>query len=523
MNSRAGSGEYPSTSTAPSRPASDVIAAASASGSRMSAAAPAAVIPSPSSSAASAVQLRLRARHEPDGEPLAAEAPGDGHAEVRPGPDDHDRHAPEPSRAASGRMPRMEEGKRVSWVELYLDLVFVLAVAQIAHLIVAEPEMHSVWIALGLFFTLWWTWVGFAVLYNRYGADERRQRVLFLAASIPAGVAAVAIEPASVGDSTVFALSLAATRIVIATAHGLADEKPLTRQITRACVLSAALFLVSIWVPEPFRYVLWAIAIFTESGAMLNEDRRGGAPGEARALVRGVPAERPGRGAGSAPLRRAVRPVPDHPARRGRRRGGAGVGRRPRRLRVGLVRAGRGDGARRRAVVAVLRLRGRAQPQGARAVGRLAHDGPRDLRGRAHAPVVRAAAHRGRRRAPARGGPAVDRVRARVHRRRDLPRGHAGVPATARAGSPGRSARSCSSRRSSSRGSSRCCRRTSTCGCSRVWIGACAALTTSVSSDEEIERLMTPRAGGRLTPGGRPPPGVDRGRCVSPGPRGRAP
>ena len=68
----------------------------------------------------------------------------------------------------------MEAGKRVSWVELYLDLVFVLAVAQIAHLIVAEPEMHSVWIALGLFVTLWWTWVGFAVLYNRYGADQRR-------------------------------------------------------------------------------------------------------------------------------------------------------------------------------------------------------------------------------------------------------------------------------------------------------------------------------------------------------------
>ena len=54
------------------------------------------------------------------------------------------------------------QGKRVSWVELYLDLVFVLAVAQLAHLIVAEPVMRSVWIALGLFFTLWWTWVGFA-------------------------------------------------------------------------------------------------------------------------------------------------------------------------------------------------------------------------------------------------------------------------------------------------------------------------------------------------------------------------
>ena len=46
-----------------------------------------------------------------------------------------------------------DSGKRVSWVELYLDLdldldlVFVLAVAQLAHLMVAEPGTHSVWIA----------------------------------------------------------------------------------------------------------------------------------------------------------------------------------------------------------------------------------------------------------------------------------------------------------------------------------------------------------------------------------------
>jgi low temperature requirement protein LtrA len=33
-----------------------------------------------------------------------------------------------------------EPGKRVSWVELYLDLVFVLAVGQIAHLIVEGPQ-----------------------------------------------------------------------------------------------------------------------------------------------------------------------------------------------------------------------------------------------------------------------------------------------------------------------------------------------------------------------------------------------
>jgi len=168
-----------------------------------------------------------------------------------------------------------DQGKRVSWVELYLDLVFVLAVAQLAHLIVTEPAMRSVWIALGLFFTLWWTWVGFAVLYNRLGADEPVQRLLFLAASVPIGVAAVAIEPASTGDSTVFALSLAVARLVLAGAHAVTGEgrSLLSERITRACLGSAALFALSAATPEPLRYALWAVAIGVESSAMLAEDR----------------------------------------------------------------------------------------------------------------------------------------------------------------------------------------------------------------------------------------------------------
>jgi low temperature requirement protein LtrA len=158
---------------------------------------------------------------------------------------------------------------------VYLDLVFVLAVGQLAHLIVEEPEMKRVWIALGLFVVLWWTWVGFAVLYNRHGADDTAQRILFLAASVPAGVAAVATEPAADGDIAVFALSLAVIRLVLAAAYGYKAGRTdvLRLRIGRACVASAALFAISAAVPGPFRFVLWAFAIAVESGAMLAEDR----------------------------------------------------------------------------------------------------------------------------------------------------------------------------------------------------------------------------------------------------------
>ncbi|RKQ86207.1 low temperature requirement protein LtrA [Solirubrobacter pauli] len=182
-----------------------------------------------------------------------------------------------------------ERGKRVSWVELYLDLVFVLAVGRLAHLIVAEPEMHSVWVALGLFFVLWWTWIGFAVLYNRHGDDDRTEHLLFLLGSVPIGVAAVAIEPAAQGDPAVFAGALAVARLILAVAHGDGGPDLLRGRIARAYLVSVALFAASILVAEPWVYVLWFVAVSQESSVLLRSDHAAG------------------RG------HRARRPVPEHP------------------------------------------------------------------------------------------------------------------------------------------------------------------------------------------------------------------
>jgi low temperature requirement protein LtrA len=98
--------------------------------------------------------------------------------------------------------------------------------------------------------------------------------VLFLIASVPAGVAAAAVAPAATGDSGVFAAAMAVTRIIQALANGFSARKSVMQQrIARAYLISAALFALSIVVPAPFRYVLWAIGIGAESGTMLADDR----------------------------------------------------------------------------------------------------------------------------------------------------------------------------------------------------------------------------------------------------------
>ncbi len=170
--------------------------------------------------------------------------------------------------------------KDVSFVELYLDLVFVLAVGQLAHLIVQTPRWHTVFVTLGLFVALWWTWVGFTVLYNRHGADDTWERVLFLLASVPVGAAAVAVGPASRGQITAFAVSLSLTRVLLAFGNARDDDPDspvgdaLRLRTTRAYVVSAVLFTASIWVPEPFSYAMWAIAYLNESRVMLTSPGR---------------------------------------------------------------------------------------------------------------------------------------------------------------------------------------------------------------------------------------------------------
>ena len=54
----------------------------------------------------------------------------------------------------------MREGERVTPVELFFDLVFVLALTQCTALMVANPTWEGVAQGLMALALLWWTWTG---------------------------------------------------------------------------------------------------------------------------------------------------------------------------------------------------------------------------------------------------------------------------------------------------------------------------------------------------------------------------
>jgi len=164
-------------------------------------------------------------------------------------------------------------GKRVGWVELYFDLVFVFAVGQVAHGIVADPHWARAAAALGLFATLWWTWIGFAVLYNRRGDDSRvADRLFVLAGTIPCGIAATQAHHVFEGHPAIFAGAMAGVRLILAAAHRWPRGGGDQRRISWGYAVSAVLFGVSAVLPH--YGALWAFALVQEAGFLLLGDRR---------------------------------------------------------------------------------------------------------------------------------------------------------------------------------------------------------------------------------------------------------
>ncbi|MGW4523776.1 low temperature requirement protein A [Amycolatopsis sp. NPDC004378] len=164
-------------------------------------------------------------------------------------------------------------GKRVGWVELYFDLVFVFAVGQVAHGMVADPHWMRAAAALGLFATLWWTWIGFAVLYNRRGDDSRAaDRLVVLAGTIPCAIAATQVHHAFEGHPEIFAAAMAAVRLILSAAHRWPARPGLDQgRITWGYLFSAVLFGISVVVPHT--WALWALALLQEAGFLLLGDR----------------------------------------------------------------------------------------------------------------------------------------------------------------------------------------------------------------------------------------------------------
>jgi low temperature requirement protein LtrA len=164
--------------------------------------------------------------------------------------------------------------RHATWLELFFDLVFVVAIAQLADGLSEDPSVRGFLIFAGLFVAVWWAWVGYTFYADRFDTDDPPHRVLMIAGMFAVAVLASVIPDAFHGETVSFALAYAGVRAIVVALNvrawwHLPAARPLLNVYIPAFATSILFFLVSTAVEPPYRYWLWAVALAIDLGAPL--------------------------------------------------------------------------------------------------------------------------------------------------------------------------------------------------------------------------------------------------------------
>jgi low temperature requirement protein LtrA len=163
-----------------------------------------------------------------------------------------------------------DDERSASRLELFFDLAFVLVVAELAVALRKDITLHGELLFAGIFTIVWWSWVSFTLYANRFDHDDVVYRLYKLA-----GMAAVIGLAASATEATgerfgVFVgcqILLRATLLLQyrrAYVH-IPDARPVVRLYLAGAGAGALLWAVSLLVPRPVGFGLWAAAVLVEA------------------------------------------------------------------------------------------------------------------------------------------------------------------------------------------------------------------------------------------------------------------
>ena len=170
--------------------------------------------------------------------------------------------------SSRSRLVRAEqrEEERVTPLELFFDLVFVLALTQCTALMAKTPVWEGLVKGLLVLGVLWWAWVGYAWLTSVVDPEAGAVRLAIFAAMAAFLVAALAIPNAFGDDGLIFAAAYAFVRIAHIWLFTIAsrDDPGLRRSVVGLAAstsIGVTLLLVASATDGALQLVLWGLAL----------------------------------------------------------------------------------------------------------------------------------------------------------------------------------------------------------------------------------------------------------------------
>ena len=164
------------------------------------------------------------------------------------------------------------EGDRVTTLELFFDLVFVLALTQCTALMAADPTWHGLVRGLLVLAVLWWAWVGYAWLTSVVDPEAGAVRLAIFVAMAAFLVAALSAPNAFGDDALAFACAYAVVRVAHIWLFVIAsrDDPGLRRSVTGLGVstaLGTGLLVAASATDGALQSTMWVLALVVDVGA----------------------------------------------------------------------------------------------------------------------------------------------------------------------------------------------------------------------------------------------------------------
>ncbi|HEX4913211.1 MAG TPA: low temperature requirement protein A [Vicinamibacterales bacterium] len=176
------------------------------------------------------------------------------------------------------QVARAASDRKVTWTELFFDLVFVAAVAQVGAPLAADYSFGEVGRFAFLLLIIWWAWHGYAVYATRFDTDDAVERgatllqmvaVVFMAANAEQGLDST--------SSAGFAAAYAVMRFILVgrylRAAARSGASTFARHHAIGFGLAATAWLLSSIAPTPLRYGLWIVALAIDLGTGVTASR----------------------------------------------------------------------------------------------------------------------------------------------------------------------------------------------------------------------------------------------------------
>src|SRR6266508_3363167 len=161
------------------------------------------------------------------------------------------------------------EERRVTFLELFYDLVYVVIIAELSHTLAGNISLTDIGIFVFLFIIVWWAWFNGAMYHNLHGNNDIRTRVFTFLQMVTVAAMAVFAHSAMGEGSVGFALAYASFHLILTWLWwrtGVYDphHRPLSQPYSLTFLITSVLFIVSIFMPTPWRFVLWVLALLID-------------------------------------------------------------------------------------------------------------------------------------------------------------------------------------------------------------------------------------------------------------------